>query len=128
MSLRHMEEYHVPTSFWRLPYLILPRERVVGTQLIPITGNPIKKRTLTNLVERQNLTVRMNMRRFTRLTNAFSRRFSSLETALSLHFFHDNFMRIHQSLRVTPAMEAKISSHVWSWNELLNHQTQSQAA
>ena len=63
--------------------------------------------------------MRMQMRRFTRFTNAFSKKLDNLKHAIALHFFHYNFMRIHQSLRVTPAMEAGISKHIWSWKELL---------
>jgi len=69
------------------------------------------------LVERQNLTMRMNMRRLTRLTNAFSKKLYNLYCAVSLHFFYYNFMRIHQSLRVTPAMESGITKHLWSWDD-----------
>lgn len=95
--------------------------------VIPITGNPVKRHISTSLVERQNLTMRMNMRRFTRLTNAFSKRLASLQAALAIHFFYYNFMRIHQSLRVTPAMQAQLTNHIWTWNELLNYK-QSKAA
>ena len=82
-----------------------------------ITGDP--KRVCTSHVERQNLTVRMQMRRFTRLTNAFSKKLSSLKSAVALHFAHYNFMRVHRSLRVTPAMEAGLTDHIWTWGELL---------
>ena len=61
------------------------------------------------------------MRRFTRLTNAFSKKIENLRAALSLHFWHYNFMRIHKTLRVTPCMEAGITDHVWGWGELLNY-------
>jgi hypothetical protein len=70
-------------------------------------------------VERQNLTMRMSMRRFTRLTNAFSKKVENLEHAVALHFMHYNFCRVHQSLRVTPAMEAGVSDHVWELEELI---------
>jgi hypothetical protein len=72
-----------------------------------------------SFVERQNLTMRMSMRRFTRLTNAFSKKAENLEAAVALHYMHYNFCRIHQSLRVTPAMEAGISDHVWSLDEII---------
>jgi IS1 family transposase len=101
---------------------------IVGIQIIPITGNPVRKHVSTSLVERQNLTIRMQMRRFTRLTNAFSKKLESLQAALAIHFFYYNFMRIHQTLRVTPAMEAKITHHIWTWEELLNQCQQEQAA
>lgn len=70
--------------------------------------------------ERQNLTMRMSMRRFTRLTNAFSKKVENHEHALSLYFMYYNFARIHQTLRVTPAMEAGVSNHVWSIQEIVN--------
>jgi IS1 family transposase len=101
---------------------------IVSVDIIPITGNPNRRHISTSLVERQNLTIRMSMRRLTRLTNAFSKTFKSLESALSIHFFHYNFIRIHQSLRVTPAMETKLTHHVWTWEELLNYKEQSKVA
>lgn len=84
-----------------------------------INGNPNPKNICTSFVERQNLTMRMQMRRFTRLTNAFSKKIENLKAALALHFTWYNFIRIHQTLRVTPAMEAGIMNHVWNWRELL---------
>lgn len=82
-----------------------------------ITGD--SKRICTSHVERQNLTVRMQVRRFTRLTNAFSKKLASMKAAVALHFAHYNFMRVHRSLRVTPAMEAGLTDHIWTWGELL---------
>ena len=73
----------------------------------------------TSYIERQNLTMRMGMRRFTRLTNAFSKKVENLRAAVNLHFMHYNFCRVHQTLRVTPAMETGITDHVWSIRELL---------
>ncbi|MFA6469032.1 MAG: IS1 family transposase [Bacteroidota bacterium] len=87
----------------------------------PLIGNPTYHKISTSHIERQNLTMRMSMRRFTRLTNAFSKKFKNLEAAVSLHFFYYNFMRIHSSLRVTPAMEAKITNRMWNWADLLNY-------
>ena len=84
----------------------------------PITGNPDPKHISTSFVERQNLTMRMSMRRFTRLTNAFSKKVDNLNYAVALHFMYYNFGRIHKTLRVTPAMEAGISEHVWSLEEI----------
>jgi IS1 family transposase len=81
-------------------------------------GNPDTKEVSTSYVERQNLTMRMAMRRFTRLTNGFSKKMYNLECAVALHFMHYNFGRIHKTLRVTPAMEAGISDHVWSLEEI----------
>lgn len=83
-----------------------------------INGNPDLKDVSTSHVERQNLTMRMGMRRFTRLTNGFSKKIENLECAVALHFMHYNFGRIHKTLRVTPAMEAGISDHVWSLEEI----------
>jgi IS1 family transposase len=91
-----------------------------GTLKTKITGNPDARKVSTSYVERQNLTMRMNMRRFTRLTNAFSKKVENLFYALALHFMYYNFCRIHQTLRVTPAMEAKVTDHVWDIGELLN--------
>lgn len=95
-----------------------PPEIVSVTKRV-LLGEPVSKNISTSHVERQNLTMRMQMRRFTRLTNAFSKSLKHLEAALAIHFFHYNFMRIHQSLRVTPAMEARISKHLWTWGEFL---------
>jgi IS1 family transposase len=84
-----------------------------------ISGVPNPKHVSTSYIERQNLTVRMGMRRFTRLTNAFSKRLTNLKAACALHFAHYNFCRVHSSLRVTPAMAAGISSHIWEIGELI---------
>ncbi len=83
------------------------------------TGDPDPNRVSTSYVERQNLTMRMQMRRFTRLTNAFSKKLGNLKAAIALHFAYYNFCRIHKSLRITPAMEAGITDHVWTIAELL---------
>ena len=83
-----------------------------------ITGDPDMDEISTSHVERANLTMRMGMRRFTRLTNGFSKKMYNLECAVALHFMHYNFGRIHKTLRVTPAMEAGISDHAWSLEEI----------
>jgi IS1 family transposase len=93
--------------------------RVTETVSTPINGNPDPRFILTSYVERQNLTMRIQMRRFTRLTNAFSKSLRNLKDALALHFAHYNFVRIHGSLRVTPAMAAGVTSQVWSLEDLL---------
>ena len=91
---------------------------VVGCEKRVITGNPDQSKISTSYVERQNLTMRMGMRRFTRLTNGFSKKIENLEHAVALHFLHYNFARIHKTLRVTPAMAAGISDHVWTLEEI----------
>lgn len=83
-----------------------------------INGNPDQAHVSTSYVERQNLTMRMSMRRFTRLTNAFSKKVENHMAAVSLHFMHYNFGRIHKTLRVTPAMQAGLTDHVWSLEEI----------
>ena len=84
-----------------------------------ISGNPDYSHVSTSYIERQNLTMRMSMRRFTRLTNAFSKKLENLEHAIALHYMHYNFCRIHQTLRVTPAMAAGVADHVWEISEVL---------
>jgi len=81
--------------------------------------NPDKKDISTSYVERQNLTMRMSMRRFTRLTNGFSKKIENLEHSVALHFMHYNFARIHKTLRITPAMEVGIADHAWSLEEIV---------
>lgn len=73
----------------------------------------------TSYAVRQNLTMRMSMRRFTRLTNAFSKRVANHEAAVALHFMHYNFVRIHQTLRVTPAMAADVTKRLWSIEDIV---------
>jgi hypothetical protein len=73
----------------------------------------------TSLVERQNLTMRMSMRRFTRLTNAFSKQIENLQAAVSFHFAHYNFVRMHRTIRMTPAMAAGVDTRLWSLEELV---------
>jgi IS1 family transposase len=92
---------------------------VASTEVVPVFGNPEPERICTSIVERQNLTIRMQMRRLTRLTNAFSKKWENLWAAYCLHFAFYNFCRIHSSIRVTPAMEAGIADHVWELSELL---------
>lgn len=93
--------------------------RIVGIFHQVIFGNPDSEAVSTSMVERQNLTMRMQMRRFTRLTNAFSKRLPNLKAALALHFTWYNFVRVHSTLRVTPAMEAGITDHIWALSDLL---------
>lgn len=91
----------------------------IGTQSAVLMGNPDPKHISTSFVERQNLTMRMSIRRFTRLTNGHSKKLANHEAAIALHYMHYNFCRIHSSLRVTPAMEAGLTNHVWSIEELV---------
>jgi len=90
-----------------------------GAKKVRISGHPDPVHVSTSYVERQNLTMRMSMRRFTRLTNAFSKKLDNHEAAIALHFMHYNFARVHQTLRVTPAMEAGIADHPWSLEEIV---------
>lgn len=92
---------------------------VVDTEAVPVLGDPDPKRICTSIVERQNLTMRMQIRRLTRLTNAFAKKWENLWAALCLHFAYYNFCRIHRSLRITPAMEAGITDRVWTIGELV---------
>jgi IS1 family transposase/transposase-like protein len=92
---------------------------VASTEVVPIFGQPDPERICTSIVERSNLSLRMELRRFTRLTNAFSKRFDNHWAAVILWYTWYNFGRVHKSLRCTPAMEAGISDHVWSVRELL---------
>ena len=91
----------------------------VGCTQKRIYGKPDPAHISTSFVERQNLTMRMSMRRFTRLTNAFSKKLTNLRAAIALHFMYYNFCRVHQTLRVTPAMEAGLTDHVWNLEELV---------
>jgi hypothetical protein len=84
-----------------------------------VMGNPDPKHVSTSFVERQNLSMRMGIRRFTRLTNAFSKKVENHAASVVLWFGYYNFCRIHQTLRVTPAMEAGLADHVWSIEELV---------
>jgi len=83
-------------------------------------GNPQRNYISTSHVERQNLTMRMQMRRFTRLTNGFSKSLESLKAAVALHFAYYNFVRVHKSLRVTPAMDAGVTNKLWGIGDLLD--------
>ncbi len=93
--------------------------RVVTCNKRRICGMVHESQISTSLVERQNLTMRMSMRRLTRLTNAFSKKLDNLKAATALHFAHYNFCRIHKTLRITPAMAAGLVEHVWEVSDLL---------
>ena len=83
-----------------------------------IEGNPDARHVNTSFVERQNLTMRMSIRRFTRLTNAFSKKLENHALSVALHYMHYNFCRIHKTLRVTPAMAAGVTDRVWDMNDV----------
>ncbi len=92
----------------------------MGARKAVISGAPDHRHISTSFTERQNLTMRMQMRRFTRLTNAFSKKIENHEAAIALHYMHYNFARVHQTLRCTPAMEAGVSDHVWTIREIVD--------
>jgi len=94
--------------------------RCVGCERQTVQGQPDPEHISTSYVERQNLTMRMHMRRFTRLTNAFSKKVENHAYQVALHFMHYNFAKIHKTLRVTPAMEAGLTDHVWTIEEMLS--------
>jgi len=94
--------------------------KVIATEKTPVFGAPVEELVSTSYVERQNLTVRMGVRRYTRLTNAFSKKIENHIAATALHFAHYNFVRRHQTLRVSPAMAAGVSATLWSVDDLLN--------
>lgn len=91
----------------------------IGTKTKVVSGSPDPAHISTSFIERQNLTMRMAMRRFTRLTNGFSKKIENHIAQLALHYMYYNFGRIHQTLRITPAMAAGVSDHVWSVEEII---------
>ena len=93
--------------------------RVTEAVSTPMSGNPDPRHISTSYVERQNLTMRMQMRRFTRLTNGFSKKLANLKAAVALHLAWYNFVRIHQTLRVTPGMAAGVTDSLWALEDLL---------
>ena len=97
--------------------------KVIEAMPMPVFGNPDPEKICTSHVERQNLNIRMAMRRFTRLTNGFSKKWENLKAALALYFAYYNFCRIHSTIRCTPAMEAGITKSVWGLSDLLKAAT-----
>lgn len=93
--------------------------KCIGCRREAISGRPKRKDVSTSIVERQNLTMRMGMRRFTRLTNGFSKKIQNLEYAVALHFMYYNFCRIHQTLRISPAMAAGMSDRLWDIEDII---------
>lgn len=94
---------------------------VSSVEVVPVAGQPDPERVCTSIVERSNLSLRMGLRRFTRLTNAYSKKWENHWAAVILWYTWYNFGRVHKTLRVTPAMESKITDHVWSVRELLEY-------
>ena len=93
---------------------------VTGVTKESISGYPHPDKICTSYVERQNLTMRMHIRRFTRLTNAYSKKLENMKAAVALHFAHYNFVRVHSTLKVTPAMQAGVTDHVWGLEEIIS--------
>jgi hypothetical protein len=96
------------------------RAECIGARKERIEGDPDPKHISTSFVERQNLTMRMQMRRFTRLTNAFSKKVENHAHSVALHYMHYNFCRIHKTLRVTPAMAAGVTDRLWSVADIVS--------
>src|SRR5438552_1656091 len=94
--------------------------KCIGSDMKMVSGDPDPKHVSTSFVERQNLSMRMSIRRFTRLTNGFSKKLENHGHMVALYFMHYNYCRVHKALRVTPAMEAGLTDHVWSIEELLS--------
>jgi IS1 family transposase len=94
--------------------------KCIGCDMKTVIGSPDYEHVSTSYVERQNLTMRMSMRRFTRLTNGFSKKIENHGHAVALHFMHYNFCRVHKTLRVTPAMEAGLANELWTLEDLVN--------
>jgi IS1 family transposase len=92
--------------------------KCIGADMKVVCGDPDPRHVSTSYVERQNLSMRMGMRRFTRLTNGFSKKLENHAHQIAVYFFHYNFCRVHKTLRVTPAMEAGLTDHVWTLEEL----------
>lgn len=93
--------------------------KCLGTEVAVVEGKPDPARISTSYVERQNLTMRMHMRRFTRLTNAFSKKVENLVCALALHFMYYNFCKVHKTVKMTPAMAAGVADHAWALDEVV---------
>jgi IS1 family transposase len=121
-AFKQKVDWAVIQKIYRSPEALEQRKyspsEVTDTKIRVLKGDPDPARISTSYVERQNLTMRMGMRRFTRLTNGFSKRVENLAHAVSLHFLHYNFARPHQTLQMTPAMAAGVADHRWSLEEI----------
>jgi hypothetical protein len=93
--------------------------KCIGIRIERVTGDPDPEHISTSYVERANLSMRMGMRRFTRLTNGFSKKIANHAAAIALYFMYYNYARVHQTLRITPAMAAGLSNHVWDIEEIV---------
>jgi hypothetical protein len=117
-------DYAMLQKLYGLPEGLTQQERrysppvCTGIEIRTIAGDPDPDEISTSYVERQNLTMRMGMRRFTRLTNAFSKKVENLAHAVSLHYMHYNFARVHTTLKTTPAMAAGVAYHKWTLAEI----------
>jgi len=100
----------------------------IGAKKTKKRGQPDSEHISTSMVERQNLTMRMSMRRFTRLTNAFSKKIENLEYAVALHFFYYNFVRVHQTLKTTPAVAAAVTDKIWTVEDMIGLLEQSEGS
>ena len=115
-----LEKHYGPTTEGQAPAAVrYSPARLASTNKVYVSGSPDPSLVSTSIVERQNLTMRMHMRRFTRLTNGFSKKIENHAHAVAIHFAYYNFCKIHSSIRVTPAMEAGITDRVWSIEELV---------
>ncbi|MGH7737512.1 MAG: IS1 family transposase [Candidatus Tyrphobacter sp.] len=94
--------------------------KVIERRLIRVLGVPDERYISTSHIERQNLTMRMSMRRFTRLTNGFSKKMANLQCALALHYMHYNFCRVHSTLKTTPAIASNLTDRIWTLHDLAN--------
>jgi IS1 family transposase len=94
--------------------------KVIERRLVSAIGTPDERYISTSYVERQNLTMRMSMRRFTRLTNGFSKKMANLQRALALHYMHYNFCRVHSTLKTTPAIASRLTDRIWTLHDLAN--------
>lgn len=112
MLIKLFGKQHGPLGHYSPP-------KCTGIRRRRIKGNPNGAHISTSFAERQNLTLRMQNRRFTRLTNGYSKKLENHKHALAIHFLHYNFARIHHTLRVTPAMQAGIADHVWELSEII---------
>jgi len=114
-----LQKIYGPDGVERSPERKYSPGKINGTKRVAVIGEPDEAHVSTSFVERNNLAMRMGMRRFTRLTNGFSKKLRNLECAVALHFLHYNFCRKHMTLKTTPAVAASVADHVWSLEELI---------